>query len=106
MAAILAAARAVDPRRSARLEVRNPVLALPAAREILALPPEHRTILGILLRELSKQSDDKATTAWGARKGIMAAYWRATSTFSKHLARALDPRTTHKTKIVPEESNR
>lgn len=79
--------------RSAKAEVRNPVLALPSARLILALPPEQRRPLGILLRELAVDADDKAERSWRARKGIMAAYWRAVAIYAKHLARAIDPAT-------------
>ncbi|MCG5239545.1 hypothetical protein MCW82_07155 [Azospirillum doebereinerae] len=83
-----------DSGRSAKVEVRNPVLGLPAARAIQALPMEQRRPLGILLRELSSQCDAQAEASWLARKGIMAAYWRAVATYSKHLARAIDPRST------------
>ena len=78
--------------RSARREVRNPILALPSARAILALPEEQRAPLGALLRELASEADQRAQDAWSTRKGIMAAYWRAVATYSKHLARAIDPR--------------
>ena len=77
--------------RAARREVRNPILALPAARAIATLPIEQRRPLGILLRELAAQADVKADEAWRTRKGIMAAYWRAVCTYAKHLARAIDP---------------
>ena len=77
--------------RSAKVEVRNPVLALPSARRILDLPPEQRRPLGILLRELAADADAKAEHSWQTRKGIMAAYWRAVSIYAKHLARAIDP---------------
>ena len=77
--------------RSARREIRNPVLALPASRAILALPAEQRRPLGLLLRQLAAEADIKAEEAWRTRKGIMAAYWRAVCTYAKHLARAIDP---------------
>lgn len=44
--------------RGARREVRNPVLLLPAARSILALPVESRRPLGILLRQIADQAND------------------------------------------------
>lgn len=77
--------------RSARREVRNPILSLPSAKAILDLPPEQRRPLGLLLRELARDADERAEGAWCTRKGIMAAYWRAVSTYAKHLARAVDP---------------
>jgi hypothetical protein len=78
--------------RGARREVRNPILALPSARAILALPAEQRAPFGVLLREMAFDSDRRAQDAWSARKGIMAAYWRGVATYSKHLARAIDPK--------------
>ncbi|WP_372394023.1 hypothetical protein ABMY26_00910 (plasmid) [Azospirillum sp. HJ39] len=89
--------------RSAELEVRNPVLRLPAARAIQALPLEQRRPLGILLRELSTQADVQAEDAWRARKGIMAAYWRAVATYAKHLARVIEPRSPGSVASTPEE---
>lgn len=77
--------------RSAKREVRNPVLALPAAKAILELPAEQRRPLGLLLRQLAVDADNRAESAWTTRKGIMAAYWRAVSTYAKHLAHAIDP---------------
>jgi hypothetical protein len=77
--------------RSARREVRNPVLALPAAGAILELPAEQRRPLGILLRELAVQAERQAEDSWRRRKGIVAAYWRAVAIYAKHLARAIDP---------------
>lgn len=78
--------------RSNKAEVRNPILRLPSARQILALPIAERRPLGILLRELAKEADIQAERAWKKRKGPMAAYWRASSTYAKHLARAIEPR--------------
>lgn len=79
--------------RSARREVRNPVLALPSAHAIMALPVDQRRPLGTLLRELAKEADHQADKTWRKRKGIQAAYWRAVSTYAKHLARVIDKRT-------------
>lgn len=78
--------------RSALAEIRNPILALPSARAILALPAEQRRPLGLLLRELSAEADAMAEKSWCGRKGIMAAYWRACSIYAKHIAHAIDPR--------------
>jgi hypothetical protein len=77
--------------RSAKREVRNPVLLLPAAKNILELPIEARRPLGILLRQLADQANEQAQTSWKANKGIMAAYWKAVSVYAKHLARVIDP---------------
>lgn len=82
--------------RSARREVRNPVLALPAAREILALPPDAlitRRQLGQLLRQLADQATGNANHCWGRGKGFMAAaYWRPVAVYAKHLAHVINPR--------------
>ncbi len=78
-------------RRSARRDVRNPVLSLPAAQRLRTLPPGQRRLLGNLLREIAAAADAKAECAWKKRKGPMAAYWRATCTYAKHIARAIDP---------------
>lgn len=77
--------------RSARREVRNPVLRLPSAQKILALPVESRRPLGVLLRELSADANAQAQTSWRQHKGVMAAYWKAVSVYAKHLARVIDP---------------
>jgi len=77
--------------RGARREVRNPVLLLPAAQGILALPVESRRPLGILLRQLADQANNQAQASWRSNKGIMAAYWKAVSVYAKHLARVIDP---------------
>lgn len=77
--------------RGARREVRNPVLLLPAAQGILALPVESRRPLGILLRQLADQANEQAQSSWKSNKGIMAAYWKAVSVYAKHLARVIDP---------------
>lgn len=65
----------------------NPLTQLPAAQAILALPdsPEKR-LLEQLLREIRHQANAEAENAWKRRKGPMAAYWRAVSTYARHLA--------------------
>ena len=65
----------------------NPLLQLPAAREIVALPasPEKELLIK-LLRQMRQQADVLAEQAWTKRKAPMAAYWRATATYSRHTA--------------------
>jgi hypothetical protein len=75
--------------RQAAPEVRNPLLALPSVAAIRALPLEVRAPLAELLRELSRDADAKAEASWRRRKGPMAAYWRATSVYAIHAARAV-----------------
>lgn len=67
----------------------NPLLALPSSRKILALPAEQRAPLEALFRELRAEADSLAEESWRKRKGPMAAYWRAVSTYARHTAHAL-----------------
>lgn len=67
----------------------NPLLALPSAKKILELPPEQRAPIEALFRELRAEADQLAEESWRKRKGPMAAYWRAVSTYARHVAHAL-----------------
>lgn len=68
----------------------NPLLQLPAARKILALPEsEEKRLLEQLLREMRVQANDLAELNWARKKAPIAAYWRATSTYARHAAHAL-----------------
>ncbi len=67
----------------------NPLFNLPAGRALLALPKEQREPLEKLFRELREQANEEAENAWRRRKGPMAAYWRAVSTYARHVAHAL-----------------
>lgn len=78
------------PPRSSRSEIRNPVLALPAAEKILALEPECRKALAELLRDLGADANERAETSWRKGKGPMAAYWKAAGVYARHIARALE----------------
>jgi hypothetical protein len=89
--------------RGARREVRNPVLLLPAARAILELPIESRRPLGLFLRQLADQANEQAQISWKQNKGIMAAYWKAVSVYSKHLARVIDPASARRTAVIPSQ---
>lgn len=69
----------------------NPLLNLPAGRALLELPPEQRAPLEAVLRDLRDQANTEAEKSWAKRKGPMAAYWRAVSTYARHTAHALSP---------------
>lgn len=69
---------------------RNPLLQLQAGQALAKLPLEQRRPLVALLRQLRHQANDEAEKAWSKRKGPMAAYWRAVSTYARHTAHALD----------------
>ncbi|WJN72053.1 hypothetical protein OH687_38635 (plasmid) [Burkholderia anthina] len=68
----------------------NPLLQLPAAHDLLALPIESRHAVASVLRALRTQANAQAEIAWSRRKGPMAAYWRAVATYARHLAHAVD----------------
>jgi hypothetical protein len=70
--------------------IRNPVLELDEAREILALPRDQRVQLGRLIRAIARHANIKAEECWRKRKGFQAAYWRVVSTYAKHIARAIE----------------
>ena len=75
--------------RSTRPEVRNPVLALPAAARLASLDPASREALRAVLVDLGKDAHTRAEAAWQARKAPMAAYWRAVGVYAGHIARAI-----------------
>lgn len=70
----------------------NPLLDLPAGRDLLDLPPEHRKVIAKVFRDLRSQANEEAEKAWQRRKGPMAAYWRAVATYARHTAHALEKR--------------
>lgn len=75
--------------RTAKPDVRNPLVALPAAEAMMALPPEARAALKQLLREVSKDARARAQKAWTTHKAPMAAYWKAVAVYANHSQRLL-----------------
>ncbi len=73
--------------RSVRADVRNPLLQLPAASQIQALPPEARAALRALLKDLQIDCRVRAEECWRKHKAPMAAYWKATAVYANHTAR-------------------
>lgn len=67
----------------------NPLLNLPAGRELLALPKKDRARIEAVMRDLRDQANAEADKAWKRRKGPMAAYWRAVATYARHVAHAV-----------------
>lgn len=67
----------------------NPLMRLPAAKKLMALPADQRAPIEQLLRELRADADREAENAWKRRKGPMASYWRAVSTYARHVAHML-----------------
>lgn len=68
----------------------NPLLKLPAAQALLALPssPE-KALIEQLFREIRGEANKLAEESWRKRKAPMAAYWRAVSTYARHVAHAI-----------------
>ena len=75
--------------RSNRREVRNPVLALPAARRLQSMPPLFREQLRAVMLDLKADAAERAGECWKKHKAPMAAYWKAVSVYAGHIARAL-----------------
>lgn len=75
--------------RSAQAVVRNPLLALPAAQALMALPADQRRAIAALLRDLKRQARGKEAESYRKRKGPMTAYWMAAGTYAGHLAAVL-----------------
>jgi hypothetical protein len=75
--------------RSTRREVRNPVLALPAAARLQAQPVEVRAVLRDLFREIAADARERANKCWRTHKGPMALYWKCVSVYANHIGRAL-----------------
>ena len=65
-------------------------LKLPAGKALLALPKSDRSRISSVMRDLRSEANAEAEKAWARRKGPMAAYWRAVSTYARHVANALD----------------
>jgi hypothetical protein len=77
--------------RSARREVRNPVLALPAVQALLARPAQDRAAIAALLGDLAKDARARAQHSWVKNKGPMAAYWKAVGAYAEHTRRVVKP---------------
>lgn len=77
--------------RSSKAETRNPLLTLPAAQQLLALPPEYRRVLAVLLSDLSSDARCRAERSWRQSKAPMAAYWKSVSVYARHIQRIVHP---------------
>jgi hypothetical protein len=79
--------------RSSKPDVRNPVLALPEARElaelIQSLPPEVGVKVERLLGALSDKCRDTGNKCWDKHKPPMAAYWKAWAVNWRHIRLSL-----------------
>ena len=75
--------------RSARSDVRNPLLALPAAQAFAAMPAPAREATRALLLDLATAASWRANESWRRHKAPMAAYWKAVAVYARHAARLL-----------------
>lgn len=75
--------------RSNRAEIRNPVLALPGFKMLLALPPDARLAIRQICRDLSTDARERAEKCWRTHKAPMALYWKCVAVYSGHIARAI-----------------
>lgn len=76
--------------RASRPEVRNPVLALPAARRLGEwIDAGAQRTLARLLEEIAKDAGSRAREAWARHKAPMACYWKMVSVYARHIARAI-----------------
>jgi hypothetical protein len=85
--------------RGSKPEVRNPVLALPAAQQMANLPPEAKAAFCDLLQQLQTDCRQRANHAWAKHKAPMAAYWKQNAVWAGHIRKALKsiPQTAGKT---------
>lgn len=67
----------------------NPLLNLPAAKELMSLPADQRAVIERLFRQIRAHANQEAETSWKRRKAPMALYWRWVATISRHIAHAL-----------------
>ena len=75
--------------RSARPNVRNPLLSLPAAKAMAELPPEAKAALKALLIDVRNDCRIRAEECWRKHKAPMAAYWKAQGVYANHAQRLL-----------------
>lgn len=67
----------------------NPLMALPAAKKLLLLSAKERAAVAEVFSDLRHEANDLAEASWRRKKGPMAAYYRAVSTYARHVAHVL-----------------
>lgn len=78
--------------RSARPEVRNPILSLPAAQLLSTLAPDAREALREILLDLAADARRRAEESWRRHKAPMAVYWKCVAVYARHIANAIPRR--------------
>ena len=76
--------------RSARPEVRNPVLGLQSAQALQELGNDARQALRAVLLDISADARKRAEHAWKTRKPPLSCYWACVAVWAKHIARAIN----------------
>src|SRR3546814_13794545 len=71
--------RETSSARSARAEVRNTILALPAAARLAELSEKERETLIAIILDIKTDATDRANACWKKHKAPMDAYWKAVS---------------------------
>lgn len=75
--------------RSSCIDVRNPILSLPAVEALKSLPVESQAALKAVLKDLSADARERAEKCWRTHKAPMAAYWKAVAVYANHTQRIL-----------------
>jgi hypothetical protein len=75
--------------RSAKPEVRNPLLGLPSAARAADMPREAREWLLIFLQDIRFDAQKKAQKSWASHKAPQALYWKIVAVYAGHIAKVL-----------------
>ena len=75
---------------SARADVRNPILSLPAIPALRDLDPAAQEALRLVLLDLQQDARQRAEKSWRTHKPPLAAYWSAVGVYAGHIARCLN----------------
>lgn len=83
----VAAASDADTTRSARAEVRNPLLVLPSAQSLIDAPEQVRWLLARCLANVHTECSARAQALWLAGQPHKAALFKATAVYAGHIRR-------------------
>lgn len=75
--------------RSARPDVRNPLLGLPSAARAAEMPTPAREWLLLFLQDIRRDAQAKATKSWKSHKAPAAMYWKIVAVYAGHIAKVL-----------------
>lgn len=77
--------------RSARLDVRNPLLALPASAALVELSTDLGAPLRNMLNSVRGEARLIAGQAWHACQDDAAVYWKCVAVYAGHIAKLIGP---------------